>query len=98
MRAAAAYAGMSGCTDPTEPAPAAGSGASFGNDHFGHWITDTYGLPAFSYTDDEATDRAARWNTGNGISTSFWHQVGNDRVVADTFDEGYVELWDGERQ
>lgn len=65
---------LSACTGPAGSGPAADSAASFGNDHFGHWITDAYGLPAFSYTDDEATDRAARWNTGNGISTGFWHQ------------------------
>ena len=89
---------ISGCTGTAGPGRAADSGASFGSDHFGHWITDAYGLPAFSYTDDEATDRAARWSTGNGTSTAFWHQVGNDRVVADAFNDSYVELWDGERQ
>lgn len=86
-----------GCTGPGRP-QRPGAGCAFGSDHFGCWITDQFGLPAFDYTADEVTDRAARWNTGNGISTSFWHQVGNDRVVADAFNDGYTELWDGERQ
>ena len=87
-----------GCTGPRRPAPPADYGWSFGGDRFGHWITDAFGLPAFAYTANEATDRAARWNDGNGTSTSFWHQLGNGRVVADAFNDGYVELWDGERQ
>lgn len=82
---------MSGCSGAGKPA------GSFGDDRFGHWITDAFALPAFDYT-DEATDPAARWNDGTGTSTSFWHQVGNDRVVADAFNDGYVQLWDGERQ
>ncbi len=92
------------CTSP--PAPAAAPVAvpavlarqpwSFGGGDFGRWIKDAAGLPAFEYTADEATDPAARWNDGNGTSTSFWHQLGNDRVVADAFSDGYVQLWDGE--
>ena len=92
ISAAMITAMISGCSGTAKPA------GSFGDDHFGHWITDTFGLPAFEYTADEATDPAARWNDGTGVSTSFWHQVGNDRVVADAFNDGYVELWDGERQ
>ena len=71
---------------------------TYGNDHFGHWISDGFGLPAFQYTDDEATDPAAAWNNDIGRSTSFWHQIGNDRLVANAYNDGYVQLWDGERQ
>ncbi len=71
---------------------------TYGNDHFGHWIVDRFGLPAFDYTDDEERDPLARWNTGSGQSTAFWHQVGNDRITAMADNDGYVQVWDGERQ
>ena len=72
---------------------------TYGNGHFGHWITDRFGLPAFVYTADETRDPAARWNDLQGNShTTFWHQVGNDRIVADGYNDGYVQLWDQERQ
>lgn len=88
---------IAGCISPSRRQLPPTS-CSFGSDHFGCWIIDGFGLPAFRYTADEATDHAARWNDGTGTSTSFWHQLGNDRVVADAFNDGYVELWDGERQ
>src|SRR5947209_13912024 len=72
---------------------------TYGNGHFGHWITDRFGLPAFVYTADEAHDPAARWSDSHGNShTTFWHQVGNDRIVANAYNDGYVQLWDQERQ
>lgn len=89
---------IGGCTGPGGNVRPAGVSQPFGSDHFGHWITDGSGLPAFDYTADQAADRAARWDDGHGTSTSFWHQLGNDRIVADAFNDGYVELWDGERQ
>ena len=102
---AAGLALATACTSQAAaPAPVAAPAGlahqpwSFGGGHFGRWIRDPAGLPAFEYTTDEATDPAARWNDGNGTSTSFWHQLGNDRVVADAFNDGYVQLWDGERQ
>jgi Glycosyl hydrolase 36 superfamily, catalytic domain/Glycosyltransferase family 36 len=77
--------------------PTAGPATAFGDGHFGHWFTDRFGLPAFAYTADQTTDPAARWNSQQGSSTSFWHQVGNDRVVAAAYNDGEVRLWDLER-
>jgi len=88
-------------TTPPRPAGAAVGGydTSYGNGHFGHWTTDRFGLPAFVYTADETRDSAARWSDNAGVThTTFWHQVGNDRIVADAYNDGYTQLWDQERQ
>lgn len=83
---------------PLAAANRPGWDTSYGNDHFGHWLVDRFGLPAFEYTIDEATDPAAIWNNSSGAHNDFWHQIGNDRVVATAFNHGYVQLWDQERQ
>src|SRR5579885_2334699 len=43
---------------PLAAANRPGWDTSYGNDHFGHWLVDRFGLPAFEYTIDEATDPA----------------------------------------
>ena len=67
---------------------AAGAGQSkgkaYGSGHFGQWIEDEFGLPAFRYTCDQTNDPKAVTTVNPGIlsSTEHIHQVGNDRIVA----------------
>ena len=61
------------------PAPTTGSQA-----HFGNWIEDEFGLPAFRYTCDQSRDPKAVTEVNPGVlaPTEHIHQVGNDRLVA----------------
>lgn len=73
---------------PANASPAYGSG------HFGEWITDRFGLPAYKYTCDQLTDKEAitpvhkEWRS----PTDHTHQVGNDRLVAAVSNYGYVQV------
>ncbi len=73
--------------------PAAGSKA-YGSGHFGEWITDQFGLPAYKYTCNQLTDASAQTPVHK-----FWrgpsdhtHQVGNDRLIAAVSNYGYVQV------
>src|SRR5581483_4747503 len=58
-----------------------------GSGAFGRWTVDRYGLPAYDYTLDQTSDaRAARVELSN--TTSAWHQLGNDAIVADAYNDG----------
>lgn len=67
---------------------------AFGSGHFGEWITDQFGLPAYRYTCDQITDPEAvypvhkQWR----VATDHTHQVGNDRLVAAVSNYGYVQV------
>jgi len=69
----------------------------YGNSNFGHWVTDPYGLPAFKYTCKQETEPRAQYNTSLGLKRNHWHQLGNDRVVALGFNDGYIQIWNSER-
>ena len=73
--------------------PATG-GKAYGSGHFGEWITDEFGLPAFSYTCDQTTDPKAVTKINRGIlsATEHIHQVGNDRIVALASNYGHVRV------
>jgi hypothetical protein len=71
-------------------------GSTHGSGSFGSWFTDPLGLPAYRYTLDEQTAPQAAQPELAG-SREAWHQVGNDRVVADAFNDGYVQLWSQDR-
>jgi hypothetical protein len=66
----------------------------YGSGHFGEWITDQFGLPAYSYTCNQVTDPKAvspvhkQWRG----PTDHTHQVGNDRLVAAVSNYGYVQV------
>jgi Glycosyl hydrolase 36 superfamily, catalytic domain/Glycosyltransferase family 36 len=66
--------------------------ARYGSGDFGRWGVDRFGLPAYSYTIDPATAPQAHQSELKG-STDAWHQLGNDYLVADAHNEGYVQLW-----
>jgi len=67
---------------------------SYGSGHFGEWITDQFGLPAYRYTCNQIADPKAvtpvhkQYRT----STDHTHQVGNDRLVAAVSNYGYVQV------
>jgi Glycosyl hydrolase 36 superfamily, catalytic domain/Glycosyltransferase family 36 len=64
----------------------------YGSGSFGRWAVDRFGLPAYDYSIDPATAPQAHQSELNG-STDAWHQLGNDYLVADAHNEGYVQLW-----
>ncbi len=66
--------------------------ARYGSGSFGRWGVDRFGLPAYAYTIDPATAPQAHQSELDG-STDAWHQLGNDYLVADAHNEGYVQLW-----
>jgi cellobiose phosphorylase len=70
---------------------------SYGDGHFGGWHAAADGLPAFRYTIDEEHDPRARQPELGG-STDAWHQVGNDHIVANAYNHGYVQLWSQDRR
>jgi hypothetical protein len=66
----------------------------YGSGHFGEWITDPFGVPAYRYTCNQVTDPKAvtpvhqQWRG----ATDHTHQVGNDRIVAAVSNYGYVQV------
>jgi hypothetical protein len=65
-----------------------------GSGHFGEWIADQFGLPAYRYTCNQVSDPKAltpvhpQWRA----ATDHTHQVGNDRLVAAVSNYGYVQV------
>jgi hypothetical protein len=73
--------------------PAAAS-KPYGSGHFGEWIEDEFGLPAYRYTCDQSSDPKAVTSVTPGIlaPTEHVHQVGNDRITAIVSNEGHVRV------
>jgi hypothetical protein len=65
--------------------PSAGFDTSYGNSHFGAWINDEFGLPAFRYDGCSVSTCSE--------PTNAFHQLGNGQVAARAFTDGYVELF-----
>ncbi len=67
---------------------------TYGSGHFGEWIEDEHGLPAYRYTCRQETDPKAvtpvcrAWQS----PTNHFHQLGNDRLVAVASNYGYVQV------
>jgi hypothetical protein len=67
---------------------------AYGSGHFGEWITDQFGLPAYRYTCNQLTDPRALspvhkvWRA----PTDHTHQIGNDRLVAAVSNYGHVQV------
>lgn len=91
-------AGASGFLSDNRASSAAGvgdaKGKAYGSGHFGEWIEDEFGLPAFHYTCDQINDPKAvtQLNPGLLSSTEHIHQVGNDRIVAIASNYGHVRV------
>jgi hypothetical protein len=87
---------------PRRPAPLSAQtshapiDSSYGSGSFGTWGVDPFGLPDYRYTLDEQTAPQAAQPELDG-NRDAWHQIGNDRVVADAFNHGYVQLWSQDR-
>jgi hypothetical protein len=67
---------------------------SYGSGHFGEWIADEFGLPAYKYTCNQLTDPKAvspthkEWRS----ATDQTHMVGNSRLVTAVSNYGYVQV------
>ena len=75
-------------------APVDDGGKGYGSGHFGEWIEDEFGLPAYHYTCDQTTDPKAVTAVTPGIlgEREHVHQVGNDRVTAIVSNYGHVRV------
>ena len=77
-----------------ESEPRSKAKKAYGSGHFGEWIADEFGLPAYSYTCNQVADPKAvspvhkEWRS----PTDHTHQVGNDRLVAAVSNYGYVQV------
>lgn len=67
--------------------------ATYGNGHFGRWITDRFELPAYEYTCMQTQDPDARTLTTGPDSIDHWHQVGNDRITLTAHNGGYMQFF-----
>jgi len=70
--------------------------STYGSGDFGRWTVDGWGLPAYDYTIDEEKNPIAAQPELSG-AVDAWSQVGNDHVVADASNHGYVQLWSQDR-
>jgi hypothetical protein len=95
LLAGSAYTRAASQKLPIAALPPEGDAAkAYGSGHFGKWITDSFGLPAYQYTCNQSTDPKAvsevdkAWRS----ATDHTHQVGNDRLVAAVSNYGYVQV------
>ena len=77
--------------------PAVPISSTVGSGSFGTWQVDPFGLPSYRYRIDELRSPIARQPELGG-STDAWHQLGNDHIVADAYNHGYVQLWSQDRR
>ena len=79
---------------PWPEAPRETETKAFGSGHFGEWVVDRFGLPAYAYTCDQVHDPKAVTpvNPAWQSPTNHWHQVGNDRLVALASNHGTVQV------
>jgi len=83
---------------PVDPAnPEVFQKCLYGSGSFGKWIIDEYGLPAYNYMLRQENDPSALWwNSESRDRREHWHQIGNSRITAAVFNEGYVQLFSQE--
>jgi Glycosyl hydrolase 36 superfamily, catalytic domain/Glycosyltransferase family 36 len=80
--------------EAAEILPGSTDARAFGSGHFGEWITDEFGLPAYRYTCSQDSDPAAvspvhqQWR----FAADHTHQVGNDRLIAAVSNYGFVQV------
>ncbi|MGH8531048.1 MAG: GH36-type glycosyl hydrolase domain-containing protein [Nevskiales bacterium] len=73
-----------------------GIASAKGNGIFGQWVVDDFGLPAYDYTLDHIADERAARVELDGLRDA-WSQVGNDAMMANAYNHGYVQLWNQAR-
>ena len=71
--------------------------SGYGSGHFGRWIVDEFGLPAYEYTCNHEVDPAAFTFTTQGGSRDHWHQLGNSRLNVLAHNSGFVEVFENSR-
>lgn len=65
---------------------------------FGAWVVGPYGLPEYAYTLRQESDPRALWpNTEQKERREHWHLVGNARLNALAYNDGYLEVYTQER-
>jgi hypothetical protein len=76
------------------PGPEHAGAGDDGSGHFGKWIEDSFGLPAYHYTCDQITDPKALSPVDKAwrAPTDHSHQIGNSRLVAAVSNYGYVQV------
>ena len=74
--------------------PSQDAASAYGSGHFGTWIKDPFGMPAYNYTCNQLTDARAVSATDKAwrLPTDHTHQVGNKRLVAAVSNYGYVQV------
>ncbi|MFL5822180.1 MAG: GH36-type glycosyl hydrolase domain-containing protein [Solirubrobacteraceae bacterium] len=70
--------------------------STYGSGAFGRWRVDGWHLPAYDYTINELKSPFAPQPEISGSRDAF-SQIGNDHIVADAFNHGYVQLWSQDR-
>ncbi len=67
---------------------------TFGSGHFGEWIEDEFGLPAYYYTCNQINDPKAITPLNEKLRSNreHLHQVGNDRLVGVASNFGYIQV------
>ncbi|MGI8609278.1 MAG: GH36-type glycosyl hydrolase domain-containing protein [Candidatus Dormibacteria bacterium] len=70
--------------------------STYGSGNFGAWQVDAYGLPYYRYDIDQNHNPIANQEELVGANNA-WHQVGNDHVIADAYNHGWVQLWSQDR-
>jgi hypothetical protein len=75
-------------------APRGEESFAYGSGHFGEWVTDEYGAPAYHYTCDQLNDPKAVAPTDPIFcgATDQWHQLGNGRLVVKASNFGYMQV------
>ena len=96
MLGAAAPAGAFGPAPLSADTSPADIASTYGSGSFGHWQVDSFGLPAFDYAADEATDPNAKQPELAG-GTAAQHQLGNDHIKGMAYNDGYTEFWSQDR-
>jgi hypothetical protein len=68
--------------------------SAYGSGHFGTWIQDPFGMPAYNYTCNQLTDPRAVSATDKvwRLPTDHTHQVGNKRLVAAVSNYGHIQV------
>jgi hypothetical protein len=80
----------------SQDASQANFNSTYGSGNFGRWTVDGLGLPAFRYELDETTDPRAAQSEASG-GTLAQHQIGNDHIMANAYNDGFVQFWSQDR-
>lgn len=81
------------CAVPSLDAPDTFAPCNTGSGVFGTWVLDDRGLPAYEYGLDQNADaRAPYFNTEGLERRDHWAALGNGRINAMAYNDGYIEV------